>query len=79
MLSSLIFIVGAVVLASSNSYCVLVLGRVIVGIAIGSSSMCMPVYVSEVAPPGIVYDHHHFIIIIILSSIRTKRLPRDLY
>jgi SP family myo-inositol transporter-like MFS transporter 13 len=49
-LSSLVFVLGAIVLSSSMTFQSLLLGRIIVGIAIGCSSMCMPVYVSEVSP-----------------------------
>ena len=49
-LSSLVFVLGAIVLSSSKTFQALLIGRIIVGVAIGCSSMCMPVYVSEVSP-----------------------------
>jgi SP family myo-inositol transporter-like MFS transporter 13 len=50
LISSLVFILGAIILSSSSNFTSLLVGRVVIGIAIGCSSMCMPIYVSEVAP-----------------------------
>jgi sugar porter (SP) family MFS transporter len=50
-LSSLFFIAGAVVLALSGSLAVLLVGRVIVGFAIGVSSSIVPMFVGELSPP----------------------------
>lgn len=47
-----VFGLGSVVLAASNSYEVLVLGRLIVGMGIGLASLTTPVYIAEVAPPA---------------------------
>src|SRR5207237_6245766 len=48
--TSLIFIVGALVCALCTSLTMLLVGRVIVGLGIGLSSTTVPVYISEVAP-----------------------------
>lgn len=51
--SSLVFVIGAIVMAVSNTYEELLLGRLIVGLGVGASSMSVPVYVSEAAPAPI--------------------------
>ena len=48
--ASLIFTVGGVVMAISESKYVLLIGRLTVGAAIGFASMVIPVYIAEVAP-----------------------------
>jgi len=50
--TALIFAVGAILCAAAASAGMLVGGRIIVGLAIGLSSSTVPVYISEVAPPG---------------------------
>lgn len=54
-IASIIFIVGSLLMGLSfgpkNGYYVLVIGRFIVGIAIGLASEAGPVYIAEVAPP----------------------------
>ena len=52
LLSSFVFLAGALVMALAPSYTVLVLGRGVVGFAIGVSSMVVPVYLAEMAPPS---------------------------
>ncbi|KAL0090295.1 general substrate transporter [Phycomyces blakesleeanus] len=53
IISSVIFIAGALLLALAPSYGVLLLGRLVVGVAVGVASMIVPVYVSELAPKHI--------------------------
>eukprot|EP00501_MAST-03F_sp_TOSAG23-6_P000712 GSMAST32.ASY1.ANO1.740.1 assembled CDS len=48
--SSLAFLVGAAVLAVCQSFPYFVVGRLILGIAIGISSSVVPVYIAEAAP-----------------------------
>jgi SP family myo-inositol transporter-like MFS transporter 13 len=48
--TSLIFCSGSLVMAFAPDFTVLVIGRLIVGLAIGASSMTIPIYISEVAP-----------------------------
>jgi SP family galactose:H+ symporter-like MFS transporter len=53
LISSVIFIVGALGSAAAQSEAVLDIARVFVGFAIGIASAAAPVYISEVAPPDI--------------------------
>ncbi|KAI9499214.1 general substrate transporter [Zychaea mexicana] len=50
MISCLVFIAGALLLALPRSYGVLLFGRLVVGVGVGMSSMLVPVYISEVSP-----------------------------
>ncbi|CAG8442600.1 2335_t:CDS:10 [Diversispora eburnea] len=50
IISSIIFIVGAIILALASSYELLIIGRLIVGIAVGITSQGVPVYISEISP-----------------------------
>ncbi|KAI2611090.1 general substrate transporter, partial [Hypoxylon fragiforme] len=51
LLSDLLFVLGAVVQALSYSVSNMVLGRSIVGIAVGAASFVTPLYIAELAPP----------------------------
>ncbi|KAI8877626.1 general substrate transporter [Backusella circina FSU 941] len=53
IVSSVIFIAGALLLALAKSYGVLLFGRIVVGLAVGIASMIVPVYVSEISPKNI--------------------------
>jgi SP family myo-inositol transporter-like MFS transporter 13 len=53
LLSSLLFAMGSVLLACATSYAALLVGRLVVGVAIGFSSMTVPLYIAEVSPPDI--------------------------
>jgi sugar porter (SP) family MFS transporter len=53
LISSVVFILGALGSAAAGSEEVLVIARVFVGGAIGIASAAAPVYISEVAPPGV--------------------------
>ncbi|KAJ2960039.1 hypothetical protein NQZ79_g4569 [Umbelopsis isabellina] len=50
LFSSVVFIVGAVIMAATPNYGVLIFGRLVVGFGVGLASMIVPVYLSEVAP-----------------------------
>ncbi|KAI9319070.1 general substrate transporter [Dichotomocladium elegans] len=50
MISAVVFIAGALLLALAKSFGVLLLGRLVVGIGVGMASMIVPVYISEVSP-----------------------------
>jgi MFS transporter, SP family, galactose:H+ symporter len=50
LVTSLIFVLGAILCAAATSLGLLVFGRVIVGLGIGLSSSTVPVYISEVSP-----------------------------
>jgi MFS transporter, SP family, galactose:H+ symporter len=51
--AGIVFIAGALVSAVAPNETVLLVGRAIVGIAIGFSSVVAPLYISEVAPAGV--------------------------
>ena len=53
ILSDVLFTGGALVMAFSEKIFVLMIGRFTVGLAVGISSMIVPVYLSEVAPISI--------------------------
>ncbi|KAI8579226.1 hypothetical protein K450DRAFT_243384 [Umbelopsis ramanniana AG] len=50
LLSSVVFVVGAIVIAAAPNFGVLIFGRLVVGFGVGLASMIVPVYLSEVAP-----------------------------
>jgi len=51
LLSALVFSIGALGSAAAPDLGVLVVARVVIGVAIGLASAAAPVYISEVAPP----------------------------
>jgi len=52
LLTSSIFILGALICALAHSFGLLLAGRIIVGLGIGLSSTTVPVYISEISPPA---------------------------
>ena len=48
--SSLAFIIGAVLMALSRDFRLLLVGRFIVGLGVGSASLIVPIYLAECAP-----------------------------
>ncbi len=46
-----IFVVGVLLAALSPGYGVLLVARVVIGLAVGSASMVVPLYIGESAPP----------------------------
>ncbi|GJD07633.1 Arabinose-proton symporter [Galdieria sulphuraria] len=50
MLSSLLYIAGVVMATAAENFIVLLLGRVIMGVGMGTEAMTIPIYISEVAP-----------------------------
>jgi len=50
LITSVVFIVGALVCAAAGSIQILILGRVIVGMGIGLASSVVPLYISEISP-----------------------------
>jgi MFS family permease len=48
-----LFVAGVMLAAFSPSYGVLVGARVIIGLAVGSASMVVPLYIGEVVPPRV--------------------------
>jgi sugar porter (SP) family MFS transporter len=53
LITAAVFVGGVMLAAFSPSYAVLVAARVIIGLAVGSASMVVPLYIGEVAPPKI--------------------------
>jgi sugar porter (SP) family MFS transporter len=51
LLAAAVFILGALASAAAPGVEVLVLARIVIGVAIGLASAAAPVYISEVAPP----------------------------
>jgi len=51
LLSAVVFIIGALASAAAPGLVVLVVARVVIGVAIGLASAASPVYISEIAPP----------------------------
>ncbi len=51
LIAAAVFIVGALASAAAPGVEVLVIARVVIGVAIGLASAAAPVYISEVAPP----------------------------
>ncbi|WP_436854578.1 sugar porter family MFS transporter [Staphylococcus caeli] len=47
---AIIYIIGALILALAPSMPILVLGRLVIGLAVGGSTAIVPVYLSEMAP-----------------------------
>lgn len=50
MLIAIVFIIGALILAASTNLALLIIGRLIIGLAVGGSMSTVPVYLSEMAP-----------------------------
>lgn len=50
LLSDILFILGAVLLACANSVGILVFGRIIIGLGVGMAANVVPVYLSETSP-----------------------------
>ncbi|KAL1648607.1 hypothetical protein SLS61_006734 [Didymella pomorum] len=50
LLASLLFILGALLQAFSHTVSMMILGRSVVGLAVGSASFVVPLYISELSP-----------------------------
>lgn len=48
-----LFVIGVLLAAFSPTYPILVVARIVIGVAVGSASMVVPLYIGEVAPPRI--------------------------
>ena len=53
LITALIFIVGVLLAAFSPSLAVLLIARLVIGVAVGGASMVVPLYIGEAAPPHI--------------------------
>jgi sugar porter (SP) family MFS transporter len=72
LITALVFIVGVLLAAFTPTYPVLLVARVIIGLAVGSASMVVPLYIGEIVPPrlrgGLVSLNQLAITVGILSS-----------
>ena len=72
LITALVFIVGVLLAAFTPTYPVLLVARFIIGLAVGSASMIVPLYIGEIVPPrvrgGLVSLNQLAITIGILSS-----------
>ncbi len=50
IISDLLFLVGGLLMSLANQQNVLVIGRLIAGVATGIASMNVPIYISEICP-----------------------------
>ena len=53
IVSDIMFTIGSILMAITNSIQILMLGRLFVGLGVGVASMIVPVYLAEVAPSSI--------------------------
>lgn len=53
LITALIFVVGVLLAAFAPVFAALLVARVIIGLAVGSASMVVPLYIGEAAPPRI--------------------------
>ncbi|KAJ8046807.1 Proton myo-inositol cotransporter [Holothuria leucospilota] len=51
LISSSVFLAGAVILASAYNKEMLIIGRAVVGVGVGLASMTVPMYIAEASPP----------------------------
>ncbi|ORX54566.1 general substrate transporter [Hesseltinella vesiculosa] len=51
--ASVVFVLGAVLIAAAPNYACLLIGRLVVGLGVGIASMIVPVFIGEVAPKDI--------------------------
>ena len=51
LITAVVFVVGVLLAAFTPTYAVLLIARVIIGLAVGSASMTVPMFIGEAAPP----------------------------
>lgn len=51
--TALVFLVGVLLAAFAPSFPILILARFVIGLAVGSASMVVPLYIGETAPPRV--------------------------
>ena len=72
LITALVFIVGVLLAAFTPTYPLLLVARIIIGLAVGSASMTVPLYIGEIVPPrlrgGLVSLNQLAITVGILSS-----------
>jgi sugar porter (SP) family MFS transporter len=72
LITAVVFIVGVLLAAFTPTYPILLVARIIIGLAVGSASMVVPLYIGEIVPPrvrgGLVSLNQLAITVGILSS-----------
>jgi sugar porter (SP) family MFS transporter len=53
LMTAMVFVVGVLLAAFTPTYPVLLVARVVIGLAVGSASMVVPLYIGEVVPPRV--------------------------
>ena len=53
LITALVFIVGVLLAAFTPTYPTLLVARIIIGLAVGSASMVVPLYIGEIVPPRV--------------------------
>jgi sugar porter (SP) family MFS transporter len=53
LITAVIFVVGVLMAAFAPAFWTLLIARVVIGLAVGSASMTVPLYIGEMAPPRI--------------------------
>jgi sugar porter (SP) family MFS transporter len=53
LITAAIFVVGVLLAAFTPTYPILLVARVVIGVAVGSASMVVPLYIGEVVPPRV--------------------------
>jgi sugar porter (SP) family MFS transporter len=53
IITAVLFIIGTLIAAAAPSTNILIIGRLLMGLAVGLSAMVAPMYLSEVSPPNI--------------------------
>ena len=53
LITALVFVVGVLLAAFTPTYPTLLLARIIIGLAVGSASMVVPLYIGEIVPPRV--------------------------
>jgi sugar porter (SP) family MFS transporter len=53
LITALVFIVGVMLAAFTPTYPLLLIARIIIGLAVGSASMVVPLYIGEIVPPRV--------------------------
>jgi sugar porter (SP) family MFS transporter len=53
LITAVVFIVGVLLAAFTPTYPMLLVARIIIGLAVGSASMIVPLYIGEIVPPRV--------------------------
>ena len=53
LITAAVFVIGVLLAAFTPTYPVLLIARIIIGLAVGSASMVVPLYIGEIVPPRV--------------------------